>query len=115
MRIGIIGSGNVGGTLGRRLAESGHEIMFGSRDPSSNKIQDLLARIKGKAKAGTASDAASYGEILVLATPWSATEQTLRSLGDLSGEIIFDCTNPLNPDLSLDVGHSTSGAEQVAS
>ena len=114
MRIGIIGSGNVGGTLGRRWAERGHEIMFGSRDPSSNKIQSLLEQINGKAKAGTLSDAAVYGEVLVLATPWPATERTLSDLGDLSGKIIFDCTNPLKPDFSLDVGHSTSGAEQVA-
>ena len=115
MRIGIIGSGNVGGKLGRRWAENGHEIMFGSRDPSSKKVRSLVERIKGKAKAGTLRDAAAYGEVLVLATPWPATERTLGDLGDLSGKIIFDCTNPLKPDLSLDVGHSTSGAEQVAS
>ena len=115
MRIGIIGSGNVGGTLGRRWAERGHEIMFGSREPASKKVQSLIERINGKAKAGTLRDAAAYGEILVLATPWSATERTLSNLGDLSGKIIFDCTNPLKPDFSLDAGHSTSGAEQVAS
>jgi len=77
-------------------------------------MQSLLERVNGKAKAGTLSDAAVYGEVLVLATPWPATESTLSGLGDLSGKIIFDCTNPLKPDLSLDVGHSTSGAEQVA-
>jgi len=114
MRIGIIGSGNVGGTLGRRWAGTGHEIMFGSRDPSSKKVRSLLEQINGKAKAGTLTDTAAYGDILVLATPWSATEQTLTSLGDLSGKIIFDCTNPLKPDFSLDLGHTTSGAEQVA-
>lgn len=114
MRIGIIGSGNVGGTLGRRWAERGHEIVFGSRDPSSKKMHSLLAQVNGKAKAGTLSDAAVYGEVLVLATPWSATQHTLSKLGDLSGKIIFDCTNPLKPDLSLDIGYSTSGAEQVA-
>ena len=115
MRIGIIGSGNVGGTLGRRWVESGHEIMFGSRDPSSKKVRSLLEKINGKAKAGTLSDTAAYGDILVLATPWAATQQTLGNLGDLSGKIIFDCTNPLKPDFSLEVGYSTSGAEQVAS
>ena len=114
MRIGIIGSGNVGGTLGRRWAGTGHEIMFGSRDPSSAKLRSLVEQISGKAKTGTLSDTAAYGEVLVLATPWSATEQTLTSLGDLSGKIIFDCTNPLKPDFSLEVGHSTSGAEQVS-
>ena len=62
MRIGIIGSGNVGGTLGRRWAESGHEIMFGSRDHSSKKVRSLLEKINGKAKAGTLSDTAAYGE-----------------------------------------------------
>ena len=115
MRIGIIGSGNVGGTLGRRWAENGHEVLFGSRDPSSKKMQSLVEQVSGKAKAGTLSDAAAYGEVLVLATPWPATEQTLRDLGDLAGKIIFDCTNPLKPDLSLDLSGAGSGAEQVAS
>ena len=115
MRIGIIGSGNVGGTLGRRWAENGHEVLFGSRDPSSKKMQSLVEQVSGKAKAGTLSDAAAYGEVLVLATPWPATEQTLRDLGDVAGKIIFDCTNPLKPDLSLDLAGAGSGAEQVAS
>ena len=77
-------------------------------------MRSLLEQINGKAKAGTLTDTAAYGDVLVLATPWSATEQTLTSLGDLSGKIIFDCTNPLKPDFSLELGHTTSGAEQVA-
>jgi len=59
--------------------------------------------------------AAAFGEVILLATPWSGTEQALRSAGNLSGKIVLDATNPLKADLSgLALGHTTSGGEQVA-
>jgi hypothetical protein len=115
MRIGIIGSGMVGGTLGRCWAQRGHEVMFGVRDAANPKVGALLAEIGPNAKAGTVAEAAAYGEVIVLATPWRATQDALRSAGDLTGKVLFDCTNPLKADLSgLEVGHTTSGGEQVA-
>ena len=55
------------------------------------------------------------GEVVVLATPWNAAQDALRSCGNLKGKILLDCTNPLKADLSgLEVGHTTSGSEQVA-
>lgn len=115
MKIGIIGSGNVGGALGTRWAKLGHEVIFGTRDPQGIEMQQLAARARGKTRAALLADAAREGEVLLLATPWSAAQQVIASLGDLSGKILIDATNPLLPDLSgLAIGTTTSGGEQVA-
>lgn len=115
MRIGIIGAGNVGGALGRRWALCGHEVLFGVRESNDPHVRELVARSGPSAQAGTIAEAASFGPVVVLATPWAAVESVLRAVGDLSGRTLLDCTNPLQPDLSgLTVGHTTSGAEQVA-
>jgi predicted dinucleotide-binding enzyme len=111
MRIGIIGAGNVGGTLGRAWAANGHEVRFGVPNPTAPKIADLLKATGGKATAGSVAEAAAHGEVVVLATPWAATENAVRQAGNLDGKIILDCTNPLKDDLSgLTIGHTTSGA-----
>ena len=114
MRIGIIGGGNVGGTLGRAWAQRGHEVTFGSRDPNSRKIQELIASTGGAGKAATIPEAVANAEVVAVATPWPATQAAIESAGDLSGKILLDCTNPLAPDLSLEFGHTTSGGEQVS-
>lgn len=115
MRIGIIGVGNVGGTLGRSWAKLGHDVLFGVLDPTAPKVQSLLKETGNKARAGSVAEAAAHGEVVVFATPWAATQDAVRRAGDLTGKIIFDCTNPLKEDLSgLAVGHTNSGAEQVA-
>lgn len=114
MKIGIIGAGNVGGALGKLWAAEGHEVMFGVRDPNETSVQDMLKSTGGKAKAGSVKQAASFGEVVVLATPWPATQDAVRSAGDLSGKIVVDCTNPIGPDLSgLVVGTTDSAGEQV--
>ena len=96
MKIAIIGAGNVGGTLGTAWAQkAGHEIFFGVRDPKSEKTQALLSKIGGKARAGTPAEAAAFGDFIVLTTPWPQAEAAIRSLGDVSGRIILDATNPL--------------------
>ena len=116
MRIGIIGAGSVGGALGRGWARAGHEVTFGVRDPSDPKTARLLEETGAGAKAASVAEAAAFGEVVVLATPWDATQEAVRSAGDLSGKIVFDCTNPLAPQLSgLTHGFDTSAAEQVAS
>ncbi|MGA2878576.1 MAG: NADPH-dependent F420 reductase [Bryobacteraceae bacterium] len=116
MKIGIIGSGNVGGALGSRWAKLGHEVIFGTRNPQGLDVQQLSARASGKTSAATLADAARDGEVLLLATPWPATQQIVSGLGDVHGKILIDATNPLLPDLSgLTHGTTTSGGEQVAS
>jgi 8-hydroxy-5-deazaflavin:NADPH oxidoreductase len=113
MRIGVIGIGMVGGTLGRRWAKEGHKVMFGVREPSSEKVGQLLADSGENARAGTVAEAAAFGEVVVLATPWGGTEDALRQAGDLSGKVLLDCTNPLKPDMSGLEG-DRSAAERVA-
>ncbi len=115
MKIAIIGAGNVGGTLGRAWATKGHDIFFGVRHPQDDKTRRLVQSIGPKAQAGTVAEAAAFGEVIVLATPWQGTEAAVRATGDLRGKTIIDCTNPLKPDVSgLEVGFTTSGAERVA-
>ena len=116
MKIAIIGAGNVGGALGANWAQKGHEILFGVRDPKADKVQALLGKIGGKAKAMTPAEAAAAADVIVLSTPWPATEAALRSMGNLRGKIILDATNPLarGPDgISLEIGHTTSAGEKV--
>lgn len=115
MRIGIIGIGGVGGTLGRALAARGHAVMFGVGDVENPEIGLLLGEMGTSALAGTIAEAASFGEAVVLAVPWDAVREALEEAGDLAGKILLDCTNPLLPDLSdLEIGHTASGAELIA-
>ncbi len=115
MRIGIIGTGNVGSAVGTRWALAGHDVMFGARDAKSPKVQALVAAAGKSARAGTVAEAAAFGPVVVLATPFEAAESAIRQAGDLGGKVVIDCTNPLRPDLSaLSVGHTTSGGESVA-
>jgi predicted dinucleotide-binding enzyme len=116
MTLAIIGAGDVGGTLGAAWARKGHEVFFGVTNPRSEKTQGLVRSIGSTAHAGTAAEAAASGDIIVLATPWPATEAAIRSMGNLSGRIVLDCTNPLamGPDgLGLEIGHGISGGEKV--
>jgi predicted dinucleotide-binding enzyme len=113
MRIGIIGAGSVGGALGRGWARAGHEVTFGVRDTSDAKVGKLVEETG--ARAASVAEAASAAEVVVLATPWEATQDAIRNAGDLAGKVVFDCTNPLAPQLAgLTHGHETSGAEMVA-
>ncbi len=119
MKIGIIGAGNVGGTLGRILTQKGHEIVFGVRDPQSSKAQSAVGSTGGKALAASVQEAASHGEVLILATPWNATQEAIAAAGDLTGKIIIDATNPIEMTpaglaAGLTIGHTTSAAEEVA-
>jgi len=113
MRIGIIGAGNVGSALGRGWVRAGHEVTFGVRDPAAAKVRTLVAETG--AKAAFVAEAAASGEVVVFATPWEATEDAVRGAGDLAGKVVFDCTNPLAPQLAgLTHGFDTSAAEMVA-
>jgi hypothetical protein len=116
MRIGIIGAGNVGGTLGTRWAALGHEVLFASRHPESEEMRSLVTRAGGHSRAASPAAAAAASDALLLATPWPATRDVVTGLGDLSGKILIDATNPLLPRLAgLEFANTTSGAEQIAS
>jgi 8-hydroxy-5-deazaflavin:NADPH oxidoreductase len=115
LNIGIIGSGHVGGTLGKRWAETGHAVTFSSRHPGSNEMKKLVGESGKLAKTASVHEAAAANDVLLLATPWPNTRAALETAGDLSGKILIDATNPLLPKLDgLEVGTTLSGAEQIA-
>lgn len=114
MQIAIIGTGNVGAAIARGLAGKGFGLILGARDPQGAEVR-ALATATG-ARVALPKEAAALGEILLLALPWSAVEAALRDLGDLTGKIVVDCTNPIarGPQgMGLAIGHSTSGGEYV--
>lgn len=93
--IAIIGTGDVAKALGPEFAAQGHTIVYGSRNPGGEKAQDLV-KISGQgASAVSPQDAVIAADIVVLAVPGLLVEEITRSLGDLSGKIIIDPTNPL--------------------
>jgi predicted dinucleotide-binding enzyme len=96
MRIGVIGAGNIGGTLGQIWSAKGHDVLYGVR-PGSN----------APGTSGSIADAAAHGEIVVVAVPWAAAQNAVREAGDLSGKVLVDCTNG-----GLD--GASSGAEKIA-
>jgi NADPH-dependent F420 reductase len=92
--IALIGTGNVGAALGRRFAEQGHTVVYGSRDPRAAKVVALVAETGHGAVALPPPEAAARSRVVVLAIPWTATEDVVRALGDLTGKILVDPTNP---------------------
>jgi len=112
MRIAIIGAGSVGATLGRAWIERGEDVIWGLRNPADQKHAALPKdRVKAPAEAVRAA------EVVVIATPWSAAEAAVKSLGSLAGKTVIDCMNPLgmgNDGLQLVLGFDTSAGEQVA-
>lgn len=112
MNIGILGTGNMGSGLGRLWAAQGHAITFGSRTPS--KAQKLAASIGGQTHGGSFADAAAFGDVLVLAIPWTIVEDLLKSLGSLKGKTIIDLMNAFGSNWMPAVGGTQSLAENVA-
>ncbi len=93
-RIGIVGSGKVGSTLGAAWIKAGHEVMFSSLDLEQDK--KLAASLGPSARAGTTRDAAAFGEVLLVSVPYSAMPQLGAELGELvKGKVILDTSNPV--------------------
>lgn len=93
MRIGIIGAGWLGGTVGRAWVAAGHNVMFSSRHPS--KFVDLVRELGAHATAGTAAEAAAFGEIILISVPYKELPKIGRDLKDvLNGKIVLDACNP---------------------
>jgi hypothetical protein len=115
MRIAVIGSGNVGGTLGRRWADAGHAVTFGVRDVSrgADAVKGIASMATGT-RVTSVADAVRDAEVMLLATPFAAAADVLRDAGDLRGLTVIDATNPLKPQFQLDVGpDGESGAERL--
>lgn len=112
MKIGILGAGSVGATLGKAWAKCGHEVVFGVRDVTAPKVQILLAET-GAVRAGTVPEVVD-AEVIALALPWEAVPEVLKQIGDFNG-ILLDCTNPLvGNQLNASLNLEMSGGEQVA-
>jgi predicted dinucleotide-binding enzyme len=113
MKIGIIGSGNMGGCLGMLWSRIGHQVMFSfTQDPEA--LDEAATSADGR--AGTTVDAAQFGDVVLVAVPWAAIDIALKDAAPaLAGKVVISCNNPLRPDLSgLLLGTDTSGAEEVA-
>lgn len=113
--IAVIGTGNVGSALGTRLGGLGHTIVYGSRNPSSDDVADLVARSGRAASAVRPSEAIVDADIVILAVPGMLVEGIARDLGDLAGKIVIDPTNPLtrDDDGRFVMGVGTSNGELV--
>lgn len=110
MRIGIIGSGNIGGTAARLFAKEGHEVAISnSRGPES--LNPLVSSIGGKVRAATVEEAIAFGDLVLLALPWR-DRQKLPPAERFAGKIVIDATNPYTAEGGLfDLGASSSSEE----
>lgn len=104
MNIAIIGSGNVGTALGEALGARNHNVTYGSRDPGTEG--------HGR-KYDTVANAIAKSDVVVLAIPWDAVEDVLKS-NNVAGKTVIDCTNPIGEGMQLVMGCTTSAGETVA-
>lgn len=113
MKVGIIGAGDVGGTLGMRWRQKGHEIMFGIRNRQSRNVQKLIELDKNL-EFGEIRETVAFGDVIVFAVPWTSVEETILIAGNLTDKILIDPTNPLTPDLKGLALENTSAAETMS-
>jgi predicted dinucleotide-binding enzyme len=111
MRIGIIGSGNIGGTAARLLAAAGHEVAL-AHASGPDSLRSQVEAIGDRARTATVEQAAEFGQVVLLAIPWRSRAELPADL--LRGKVVVDAMNPYRPDFTLyDLGESTS-SEEVA-
>lgn len=93
MKIGIIGAGNIGGTLASLWAQAGHQVMVSSRHPE--RLRDLVSRIGSNACSGTPDEAAAFGDVVFLAIPLNGMDTTVKPIKPfLEGKVVLDAMNP---------------------
>src|SRR6267378_7190711 len=114
MRVGILGSGLMGGKLGTLFARAGHQVVF-SYSRSEKKLEQLAREAGAKARAGTPAEAARNADAVLVAVHWSRIDDVLSQAGDLSDKVVVSCSLPMSADdTALVVAHSSSGAEELA-
>jgi len=114
MRVGILGTGLMGGKLGTIFARAGHEVVF-SYSRSTDKLKKLARDAQGNARAGTPGEAAKGADAVLLAVHWSRIDDVLKQAGDLSGKVIVTCSLPMDSgNTKLIVANTSSGAEELA-
>lgn len=105
MRIGIVGSGRIGGTLGELFARAGHEVLLSSRHPEN--LQERASEIG--ARTGTIAEAAAFGDVVVFAPPWRTKDEAVAQMDAAAGKIVIDTTNPYTGEGGIeDLGDSSS-------
>jgi len=114
MKVGILGSGLMGGKLGTIFARAGHEVVF-SYARTEDKLKKLARGANGNARAGTPQEAAKDADALLLAVHWSRVDDVLKRTGDLTGKVIVTCSLPMNAEnTKLIIANDSSGAEELA-
>jgi predicted dinucleotide-binding enzyme len=113
--VAVIGTGDMGDSLGPRLAALGYRVVYGTRNPASDKVTALVARTGHGATATTQKEAAQAGDIVFTLVPWPAMESVAQSLGNLAGKIIVDISIPFEqgPDGYPQSMVDTSSAEMI--
>lgn len=112
-RIAVIGTGNVAAALGPEFAALGHEIVYGSREPSRDSVVGLVARTGNGARATTPADAVRDADIVLLAVPGALAVDIASSLGNLAGKIVIDPTNHYVRDGVPRLAAETSNGEAL--
>jgi 8-hydroxy-5-deazaflavin:NADPH oxidoreductase len=113
VRVGILGSGLMGGKLGTLFARAGHEVVFSSAR-SQAKLKRLAHDAQDKARAGTPGEA-KEADALLVAVHWSRIDDVLKQAGNLSGKVILTSSLPMDHgNTKLILGTTTSGAEELA-
>jgi predicted dinucleotide-binding enzyme len=114
MRVGILGSGLMGGKLGTLFARAGHKVVF-SYARTQQKLKKLARDAGETARAGTPAEAARDADAVLLAVHWLRFDDVLKQAGDLSGKVVLTCSLPMNAEnTELAIAHSSSGAEELA-
>ena len=93
--VAIIGTGDMGNSLGPKIARLGYPVVYGSREPSRTTVRELVQQTGENASAASQRDAAARAQIVILAVPWPPMEKVARNLGDLSGKIVVDVSYPV--------------------
>ncbi len=111
MRIGIIGTGNIGGALARHWAAAGHELVISSRNPE--ELEPLADELGPNVRVGTPRDAAAFGEVVLVSVPYAAMPQIGRDYeSELRGKIVLDTGNPVerrDGEMAVDALRKGSG------
>ncbi len=117
MKIGILGTGDVGRALGTGFVKHGHEVKIGSREAGNQKAEAWRQETGDKASTGTFAEAAAFGEIVIVSTLWAGAENAIRLAGpgNFKGKTVIDTINPLDfstgaPRLAVS---GTSAGEEV--
>lgn len=113
--VAIIGTGDMGDSLGPRFAEIGYRVVYGSRDPEAERVRSLVHGTGANASAMTQREAAQQADIVVTAVPWPAMESVAQSLGNLDGKIVIDVSMPFKQGSDGYPEHllATSSAEMI--